>query len=83
MASLLVRLPAVLAARGAGRSKLYDDIKHGLFTPPLKLGERVSVWPATEVEALNTAVIAGFTSEQMKQLVKQLLVKRGQQKVAA
>ena len=44
------RLPAVLAVYPVSKSKLYDDIKHGKFPPPIKLSERISAW---KVETLR------------------------------
>ncbi len=73
----LFRLGRVLEMRGdTGKTKLYGEIKDGAFTPPIKLGGRASVWPENEVAALNAAAIAGFTKEQIRALVKQLLAKR-------
>lgn len=38
----LLRLPSVLQATGVGRTTLYERIKDGTFTPPIKLGARAS-----------------------------------------
>jgi prophage regulatory protein len=44
------RLPAVLARIGCSRSKLYDLVAHGEFSPPLKIG-RISGWDSRAVDA--------------------------------
>ena len=55
---VMLRLPEVLRARGASKSTLYSDIKAGKFPAPVKLGERSSGWPASEVRAWQQARIA-------------------------
>jgi len=49
----LMRLPAVLAAVGVGRSTLYALISVGQFPPPIKLtpSGRAVAWPMSAVEA--------------------------------
>ena len=72
----LLRLPSVLLATGVGRTTLYERIKVGLFTPPIKLGSRASAWPANEVQACNDAIIRGSGSDELKQLVALLVERR-------
>jgi len=72
----LLRLKNVLSLRGIGKSKHYTDIQEGLFTPPVKICERTSAWPAHEVAAINTARIAGKTDDQIRKLVKKLITAR-------
>ncbi|WP_200926951.1 AlpA family transcriptional regulator [Acidovorax sp. Leaf78] len=69
----LLRLPSVLQATGVGRTTLYERIKDGLFTPPIKLGARASAWPANEVQACNDAIIKGSDTEEIKVLVARLV----------
>lgn len=47
----LVRLPAVCAKLGLGRSSVYDLVKRGELCPPVKLGMRVSAWPLSALDA--------------------------------
>jgi predicted DNA-binding transcriptional regulator AlpA len=48
-----VRLPSILAVYSTSRSKLYNDIKAGIFPAPVKLGPRTSAWRVDQVrEAL-------------------------------
>jgi prophage regulatory protein len=49
----LMRLPAVLAAVGLGRSTLYGLIAAGGFPPPIRLtpSGRAVAWPSSVVEA--------------------------------
>jgi prophage regulatory protein len=69
----LLRLPSVLLATGVGRTTLYERIKDGLFTPPIKLGARASAWPANEVQACNDAIIKGSDTKEIKLLVARLV----------
>jgi prophage regulatory protein len=53
-----LRWRAVCVARGRSRSKLYADIKSGLFPPPVQLGLRAVGWPETDILAEQQARIA-------------------------
>lgn len=76
MVKRILRVPAVLAARGKSRSGHYADITAGLFTKPIKLGPRASGWPDSEVEALQAAMIAGKSPDEIRQLVRHLTSQR-------
>ena len=76
MAYSIIRLPEVLAQRGRSRSAHYLDIKNGLFTPPVPIGDRAVGWPQHEVETINAARIAGEGEEQIKCLVSRLQAAR-------
>lgn len=47
----LLRLPEVQHQIGLGRSAIYARIKAGTFPSPVKIGARVSAWPAAVIEA--------------------------------
>jgi prophage regulatory protein len=68
----ILRLPAVLNARGRSRSSHYLDIKQGLFTSPVSLGARAVGWPEHEVATLNAARIAGQNDQEIRALVADL-----------
>lgn len=68
----LLRLPALKAETGKGRSTLYSDIQRGLLTKPVALGARAVGWPSDEIQALNAARIAGKSEHEIQQLVKRL-----------
>lgn len=67
------RLPEVLGETGKKKSSHYQDIKDGIFTPPVSMGCRCSAWPDYEVQAIIAARIAGKTTDEVRQLVKQLI----------
>lgn len=68
----IMRLPAVLKARGRSRSTHYLDVKQGLFTRPVSLGARAVGWPDYEVAIINVARIAGKSDEDIRSLVASL-----------
>jgi prophage regulatory protein len=78
----LLTVKDVLQTRGVRTSKHYDDIKGGLYTPPVKQG-RSSVWPINEVDALNRAVIAGKSDDEIRVLVAELMAARTTQGMTA
>ena len=66
------RLPMTLAESGKKRSSLYEAIKSGTWTRPVKLGPRAVGWPDTEVRAINAARIAGDSELEIRALVVRL-----------
>lgn len=70
------RLPACLKAAGTGRTKFYNDMTAGLMVPAVKLGPRAVGWNSKEVEYIVKARIAGYSDEQIRQLVKRLVADR-------
>jgi prophage regulatory protein len=69
MRSTILRLPTVLAETGYSRSTLYLRISQGLWPKQVSLGARAVGWPASEVEALNLARIAGKSDDAIRALV--------------
>jgi len=57
-------------------ASIYGLIRGGLWTKPVKIGERSSGWPDNEVKAICAARIAGQSDEQIRELVKRLHDKR-------
>ncbi len=47
----LLPLPAVMAMTSMSKSKIYKDIRLGIFPRPLKLGARKSAWRASDVNS--------------------------------
>ena len=72
----ILRLRAVLDARGVAKSQHYQDVQSGLFTPPVKLGMKAVGWPQSECAALNAARISGKSNDQIRALVQQLIAAR-------
>ena len=72
MKRTILRIPSVKSESGLSRSTIYLRIAQGLWTKPVSLGARAVGWPSNEVEAINTARIAGKTDEEVRALVAKL-----------
>lgn len=77
MAMRILRLPEVKATLGHSADEtVYSAIRAGLFPAGVAIGQRAKGWPDYEVQAIAQALVAGYTPDQMKALVKQLHAKR-------
>lgn len=47
----LVKLSAVMAMTGVGRSSIFNAVKAGTFPAPVKLGVRSVAWRMSELQA--------------------------------
>jgi prophage regulatory protein len=76
----LLKLPDVTALSAKRTTKLYDEIKKGLFVPPVRLSDsgRTVAWPESEVAAINDARIAGKSDAEIRELVSKLVAARAQ-----
>jgi prophage regulatory protein len=57
-------------------ASVYNDIRAGLFTTGVAIGQRSKGWPDYEVKAIAAARIAGKTDAEIRELVNQLHLKR-------
>jgi len=57
-------------------ASIYNNIRDGLWTKPVRISQRSVGWPSDEIEAINNARIAGATNEQLRDLVNRLHDKR-------
>lgn len=76
MLNTIFRLPNVLEQSGLSRSSVYLRISQGLWTKPISLGGRAVGWPASEVNVLIAARIAGKNDDEVRDLVLNLEAKR-------
>ncbi len=72
----ILRLPAVQVCSGYSRSSLYRSMAMGLFPRSVKLGGRFVGWPEHEIDAVNTARIAGKTDDEVRFLVSKMAEER-------
>jgi prophage regulatory protein len=72
----LIKLPPVLGLTAKSRTSHYSDIKNGLMTEPVRLGENSVAWPEHEILAINAARIAGKSNSEIRELVSQLMTQR-------
>ena len=68
----ILRVDGTLDRTGDTRSPHYDKVSKGLFTRPIKVGERAAGWPEHEVDAIVAARVAGASPEQIRRLVEKL-----------
>jgi prophage regulatory protein len=73
---MLYRPPRSAAELGLSRSQFYDHITHGLITRAIKIGDRSAAHPASEIEAIKKARIAGLSDVEIKTLVEKLHAQR-------
>ena len=64
-------------------ASIYNQIREGLWTKPVPIGQRSVGWPDYEVRALCAARIAGKTDEQIRELVKRMHADRAELLAAA
>lgn len=75
----ILRIETCKAEAGyRSNASIYNLIREGLWTAPVKIGERSSGWPDTEVKAICAARIAGQSEDQIRELVKRLHAKRAE-----
>lgn len=74
--SRIIRRPEVLAKLGRSKSAFYNDVKDGLFVPPISIGARAVGWVESECDKVIQAMIAGYTEQQIKDLVKTIVTNR-------
>ena len=75
----IYRMPAVKVETGhRSNASIYNAIKAGLFTRPVKISERSVGWPDFEVAEINAARIAGKSEAEIRELVNRLHAKRVQ-----
>lgn len=68
----ILRRNQVESETGYSRSTIYLRIAQGLWPKQISLGARAVGWPATEVDAMNAARIAGKTDAELRALVLRL-----------
>ena len=66
----------VLNRLGLSRSTLHNKIQNGLWVPPISLGARAVGFIKHETDELITAYINGYSPEQLRELVKNLVAER-------
>lgn len=72
----MLRCPVVSQSTGMARSTIYRRIQSGLFPKPVSLGGERVAWPASEVQAINSARISGKSDDEIKKIVTELEASR-------
>jgi prophage regulatory protein len=81
--SIVVRRKEVLELLKISRSNLYQKIEKGLWPTPIQLGARAVAWLSNENEKVLSAMIAGQSQDEIRELVKRLIKDRQQFKGVA
>lgn len=72
----IIRRPEVLEKVGRSKSAFYNDVKSGLFVPPISIGARAVGWVEHECDKVIQAMIAGYSEQQLKDLVQDIVANR-------
>jgi prophage regulatory protein len=72
----LLRVPKACEITGRGRASFYSDIKKGLMVEIVKVGPNASAVPENEIAAINAARIAGKGEDEIRELVRKLMLDR-------
>ena len=77
----IMRMRTVTEYTGAcSRGTIYRWVADGTFPPPVKIGERMSVWLKDEIKKVVEARVSGLPDKEIKALVKQLVSMRKQER---
>lgn len=57
-------------------ASIYQQVRAGLCTKPVPIGQRAVGWPDYEIKAIARARIAGRTEDEIKEMVNQLHAQR-------
>ncbi len=69
---MLYRPPRSQAELGLSRTQFYENMSVGLITRSIKVGARAAAHPASEIEAIKQARIAGLSDAEIRRLVERL-----------
>ena len=72
MSDTILRLPAVRERAPLSRSAIYDRMQRGTWPRPVRIGPRAVGWPASEVDAVVAAHIAGRDDDAIREIVSRL-----------
>ena len=70
------RKSEVLQRIGLSRSTLHSKVQNGLWCPPISLGARAVGFLKHETDELIAAHMNGYSLEQLRELVKNLVAER-------
>ena len=73
----MLRVPEINGHMGwRSATSLYNAVRTGLCTKPVKIGRRSVALPDYEVVEINTARISGKSDDEIRELVKRLHAER-------
>ena len=69
---MLLKDVEVGAQLGKARSTLWEDVREGTVTEPIRRGSKWSRWPSGEIDRIEAAIVAGASDDELRELVKEL-----------
>lgn len=72
----LIRKEQVRALYACGKTHLQDQINKGLIPKPIQIGQRAVAFYESEIQASLAAMVAGYSDDQLKAFVKELVERR-------
>ncbi len=72
----ITRRPDVLSQLAISNTSLHVRIKAGLLPPPISLGGRAVGWVESELDSVLSAMVAGHSEDQLRELVSSLIEQR-------
>ena len=80
---MLLKDVEVAAQLGKARSTVWDDVREGTVTEPIRRGPKWSRWPSGEIDRIERAITAGATDDELRALARELMEARTAGEVAA
>lgn len=72
----VIRKAEALAISGLSNTTIFEQTKNGEFPPPINVGTRAVAYFEREIQAVIAARAAGYSSEEIKELVSNLVEQR-------
>jgi prophage regulatory protein len=76
MTKRLIRIRDVSRLTGLAKSTVHEHVARGLMPPAIKISRSWGAWWDREIDQLVGARIAGFTNDQIRELVTRLVAER-------
>ncbi|AYA64177.1 helix-turn-helix transcriptional regulator [Alteromonas sp. RKMC-009] len=72
----ILKLSETLKRVNRCKTSIWNDVKEGIFPPPIKTGKTSAGYIESEVDAVLLARSVNFSDDQLKDLVEKLVQKR-------
>lgn len=76
MAIKLMRKEQARALYASGKTHFQNQINKGLIPKPIQIGQRAVAFYESEIQASLAAMVAGYSDEELKEFIKELVEKR-------
>lgn len=72
----LLRLPQAASLTGLSRASFYRQVKESLLPSQIRIGPNSVAWLSHEIEAVLAARICGYSDDEIKSMVKDIIQQR-------